>query len=100
MAEVLDAFGGRLIEGRVVKASNEKTRVIVVESRGSHRLYGKGMAHTSKAVAHDERNESRVGDLVRLRECRPMSRTKRWRLVEILEKATAPDGAGREDPIR
>ena len=91
MAEGQDTFGGRLIEGRVVKASNEKTRVIIVESRGSHRLYGKGMAHTSKAVAHDERNESGVGDIVRLRECRPMSKTKRWRLVEILEKAAAQD---------
>lgn len=89
MSEAQETHGGRTIEGRVVKASNEKTRVVVVESRGSHRLYGKGIARTSKAVAHDERNESGVGDLVRLRECRPMSRTKRWRLVEILEKATA-----------
>jgi small subunit ribosomal protein S17 len=86
-----DTFGGRMIDGRVVKASNEKTRVVTIELRSPHRLYGKGMIRSSKAVAHDENNESGVGDIVRLRECRPMSKTKRWRLVEILEKA-AVDG--------
>jgi len=87
MAEDQDAFGGRVIEGRVVKASNEKTRVVVIESRSSHRMYGKGLTRLSKAVAHDEQNESGVGDIVRLRECRLMSKTKCWRLVQILEKA-------------
>jgi small subunit ribosomal protein S17 len=87
MAEVTDTFGGRVIEGRVIKAGNEKTRVVVVELRSPHRLYGKGMKRTSKAVAHDESNESGVGDIVRLRECRPMSKTKRWRLVHVVAKA-------------
>lgn len=85
--ENTDEFGGRLIEGRVVRAGSEKTRIVVVELRSPHRLYGKGMKRTSKAVAHDESNESGVGDIVRLRECRPMSKTKRWRLIQIVEKA-------------
>ena len=87
MAEDQDTFGGRVIEGRVVKANNEKTRVVVIGLRSPHRLYGKGLTRSSKAVAHDEQNESGVGDIVRLRECRPMSKTKCWRLVQILEKA-------------
>ena len=87
MAESQDTFGGRIIEGRVVKANNEKTRVVVIDLRSPHTLYGKGMIRSTKAVAHDERNESGVGDIVRLRECRPMSKTKRWRLVEVIEKA-------------
>lgn len=88
MAEAeAQTFGGRVIEGRVVKASNEKTRVVLVEQRSPHRLYGKGMNRSSKAVAHDEGNQSGVGDIVRLRECRPMSKTKRWRLVQVVEKA-------------
>ena len=91
MAEADSTFGGRMIDGRVVKANNEKTRVVAVEVISSHRLYGKSITRTSKAVAHDEGNESGVGDLVRLRECRPMSKTKRWRLVEVLDKA-ALDG--------
>ena len=81
------SYGGRVIEGRVVKAGNEKTRVVVIDLRSSHRLYGKGRTRSTKAVAHDERNESGVGDVVRLRECRPISKTKCWRLVQILEKA-------------
>lgn len=87
MADAQNTFGGRLIEGRVVKASNPKTRVVVIEMRMPHSLYGKGIIRSTKAVAHDEDNESGLGDLVQLRECRPLSRTKRWRLVQVLEKA-------------
>ena len=76
----------RTAEGRVLKASNLKTRVIAVEQRVSHPLYGRVIRRTAKFVAHDERNESNVGDLVRIEECRPMSRTKRWRLIEIMER--------------
>ena len=76
----------RTAEGRVLKASNLKTRVIAVEQRIAHPLYGRVIRRTAKFVAHDERNESNVGDLVRIEECRPMSRTKRWRLVGIMER--------------
>lgn len=82
-------FGGRVIEGRVVKAGGEKTRVVAIESRTAHRLYGRQITQTTKAVAHDEENSSSVGDLVRIRECRPLSKTKRWRLVEIVARAEA-----------
>ena len=76
----------RTEEGRVLKANNLKTRVIAVEQRIAHPLYGRVIRRTAKFVAHDERNESNVGDLVRIEECRPMSRTKRWRLIEIMER--------------
>ena len=91
MGEAVNTFGGRVIEGRVVKASNEKTRVVLIEMRSPHRLYGKTMIASSKAVAHDERNESGVGDIVRIRECRPMSKSKRWRLVQVVEKAVVAE---------
>jgi small subunit ribosomal protein S17 len=76
----------RTAEGRVLKANNLQTRVIAIEQRIPHPLYGRVIRRTVKFVAHDEKNESNVGDLVRIEECRPMSRTKRWRLVEIMER--------------
>ena len=76
----------RTAEGRVLKANNLQTRVIAVEQRIPHPLYGRVIRRTAKFVAHDEKNESNVGDMVRIEECRPMSRTKRWRLVEIMER--------------
>lgn len=78
--------GRRVVEGKVVKANNLKTRVVAVDQRVTHPLYGRIVGRTAKFVAHDERNESSVGDLVRIQECRPMSRTKRWRLTEIIER--------------
>lgn len=76
----------RTAEGLVLKANNLQTRVIAVEQRIPRPLYGRVIRRTAKFVAHDEKNESNVGDLVRIEECRPMSRTKRWRLVEIMER--------------
>ena len=76
----------RQAEGRVLKANNVKTRIIAVDQRIPHALYGRIIRRTAKFVAHDEREESQVGDLVRIEECRPMSKTKRWRLVDILER--------------
>ena len=76
----------RLAEGRVLKASNIKTRIVAVEQRIPHALYGRVIRRTAKFVAHDEREESQVGDLVRIEECRPMSKTKRWRLVDVLQR--------------
>jgi len=82
-------LGGRSIEGRVVKAANDKTRVIAVDYHTTHRLYGRGSKRAAKFVAHDERNESALGDRVRIRECRPLSRTKRWRMEAVLEKVSS-----------
>ena len=77
----------RTAEGLVSKAKNDKTRVVVVEQRIPHPLYGRVIRRTAKFVAHDENNTSNVGDVVRIEECRPMSKTKRWRLVDIMERS-------------
>ena len=74
-------------EGLVVSDKMDKTVVVEVEDRVKHQLYGKVMRRTSKLKAHDEQNSAGVGDRVLLMETRPLSATKRWRLVEILEKA-------------
>jgi small subunit ribosomal protein S17 len=74
-------------EGLVVSDKMDKTVVVAVEDRVKHRLYGKVLRQTSRLKAHDEANAAAVGDRVRIMETRPLSATKRWRLVEILEKA-------------
>ena len=74
-------------EGLVVSDKMDKTVVVAVEDRVKHALYGKVIRRTSKLKAHDEQNDCGVGDRVLLMETRPLSATKRWRLVEILEKA-------------
>jgi small subunit ribosomal protein S17 len=74
-------------EGLVVSDKMNKTIVVSVEDRVKHPLYGKVIRRTNKVKAHDENNTAGVGDRVRLMETRPLSATKRWRLVEILEKA-------------
>ena len=73
--------------GVVVSDKMDKTITIAVKYRVRHPLYGKIMNQTSKLKAHDENNECGVGDRVRVMETRPLSRDKRWRLVEIIEKA-------------
>ncbi|GAA3968529.1 30S ribosomal protein S17 [Thermobifida alba] len=74
-------------EGYVVSDKMNKTVVVEVEDRVKHPLYGKVIRRTTKYKAHDEANIAGVGDRVRLMETRPLSATKRWRVVEILEKA-------------
>jgi len=74
-------------EGLVVSDKMNKTVVVEVEDRVKHPLYGKVMRRTSKLKAHDEQNACGIGDRVLLMETRPLSATKRWRVVEILEKA-------------
>ncbi|SCE77954.1 SSU ribosomal protein S17P [Micromonospora viridifaciens] len=74
-------------EGLVVSDKMEKTVVVEVEDRVKHALYGKIMRRTSKLKVHDEQNSAGIGDRVLIMETRPLSATKRWRLVEILEKA-------------
>jgi len=74
-------------EGVVVSDKMDKTVVVAVEQRVKHPLYGKVMTKTERLKAHDEANDAGVGDRVRVMETRPTSATKRWRLVEILEKA-------------
>jgi small subunit ribosomal protein S17 len=74
-------------EGLVVSDKMDKTVVVVVEDRVKHALYGKVMRRTSKLKAHDEQNECGIGDRVQIMETRPLSATKRWRVVSIVEKA-------------
>ncbi len=73
--------------GKVVSDKMEKTIVVAVEENVMHRLYGKTIRRTKKFKAHDETNEAKIGDIVRIMETRPLSKDKRWRLVEIVEKA-------------
>ena len=74
-------------EGLVVSDKMEKTVVVSVEDRVKHALYGKVLRRTSKLKAHDEQNQCGVGDRVQIMETRPLSATKRWRVVEVLDKA-------------
>jgi small subunit ribosomal protein S17 len=74
-------------EGLVVSDKMDKTVVVEVEDRVKHALYGKVMRRTSRLKAHDENNDCGIGDRVQLMETRPLSATKRWRVVEILERA-------------
>ena len=74
-------------EGYVVSDKMDKTVVVEVEDRVKHRLYGKVIRRTHRLKAHDEQNDCGVGDRVRLMETRPLSATKRWRVVEVLERA-------------
>lgn len=73
--------------GTVVSDKMDKTIVVNVETRMPHPLYGKIVRRSKRYTAHDEENQCGVGDLVRIMETRPISRTKRWRLVEIVERA-------------
>lgn len=83
-----DARGYRKARrGYVTSDKMDKTIVVEVEDRVKHPLYGKVIRRTSKVKAHDESNSAGIGDLVLINETRPLSATKRWRLVEILEKA-------------
>ena len=73
--------------GRVVSDKMDKTIVVAVENHVKHPLYGKIVKKTYKLKAHDENNECGIGDTVKVMETRPLSKDKRWRLVEIIEKA-------------
>ncbi len=73
--------------GKVVSDKMEKTIVVAIETLVRHPLYGKTIKRTTKFKAHDENNECKIGDRVKIMETRPLSKDKRWRLVEIIEKA-------------
>ncbi len=77
----------RIKQGRVSSNKMDKTIVVVTETRIAHPTYKKFVRRSVRFKAHDEKNDCGIGDLVRIMECRPLSRDKRWRLVEIVEKA-------------
>ena len=74
-------------QGRVVSDKMDKTIVVLSETRVAHPVYGKIVRKSVKFKAHDEKNEAKTGDTVRIMESRPMSKDKRWRLVEVIERA-------------
>ena len=73
--------------GEVVSNKMQKTITVAVKRKEKHPIYGKFISKTSKFTAHDETNDSNIGDTVRIMETRPLSKNKRWRLVEIVERA-------------
>ncbi len=77
----------RTKQGRVVSDKMDKTIVVVSETRVPHPIYGKIIRKSVKFKAHDEQNDAKIGDTVRIAECRPLSKDKRWRLIEVLERA-------------
>jgi small subunit ribosomal protein S17 len=76
----------RTLTGRVVSDKMEKSAVVLVERRVRHPLYGKYIRRSTKLHIHDENNECREGDTVTIRECRPISRTKSWQLLKVVER--------------
>ena len=77
----------RTVEGRVVSNKINKTVTVLVERQVKHALYGKYLRRSTKLHAHDEENTCNEGDLVRVSECRPLSKTKNWQVVEIITRA-------------
>jgi small subunit ribosomal protein S17 len=89
MSEAIEkaAANKRTLTGRIVSDKMEKTVTVLVERRVKHPLYGKFVTRTKKYHAHDENGEFHEGDLVEIEECRPISKTKAWRVTKVLEKA-------------
>jgi small subunit ribosomal protein S17 len=77
----------KVYTGRVVSDKMDKTVTVMIETYKKHKLYGKRVKYSKKFKAHDELNEAKLGDVVRIMETRPLSATKRFRLVEVVEKA-------------
>ena len=88
MTETTDNSTQRTLTGRVVSNKMDKTIAVEVQRLVKHPRYGKFIRRTTKLLAHDEANESRMGDKVAIAECRPLSRRKSWRLVSVLERAS------------
>ncbi len=88
MSETVEIRNLRKVRvGKVVSDKMDKSIVVSVERKVKHPMYGKFVKKTSRFMAHDENNECGIGDTVRIMETRPLSKSKRWRLVEIIEKA-------------
>jgi len=84
-----EAVNKRVLTGRVVSDKMDKTVTVLVERRVKHDLYGKVITRSKKYHAHDEKNEFHDGDVVTIEECRPLSRTKAWKVINLVEKARA-----------
>ena len=77
----------RTLQGRVLSNKMDKSITVAIERKVKHPLYGKFIKRTTKIHAHDEQNQCNAGDIVTIRECRPLSKTKSWTLVEVVSKA-------------
>jgi small subunit ribosomal protein S17 len=82
-----EATRARTLSGRVISDKMDKTVTVLVERKVTHPLYGKIIRRSVKVHAHDENNECHTGDVVLIQECRPLSRTKSWRVTQLVEKA-------------
>ncbi len=78
----------RTLQGRVISDRMDKSITVQVERRVKHPIYGKYIRRSTKVHAHDENNECRIGDTVVVEQCRPLSKTKKWRLVKVVERAS------------
>ncbi|MCP3663755.1 MAG: 30S ribosomal protein S17 [Gammaproteobacteria bacterium] len=78
----------RTLQGRVISDKMDKTITVMVERRVKHPIYGKFVRRSTKVHAHDETNECGIGDMVLVEQCRPLSKSKTWRLVSVVEKAS------------
>ncbi len=78
----------RTLQGRVVSDKMDKSITVVVERRVKHPIYGKFVRKSTKVHAHDENNECQIGDIVIVEQCRPLSKTKSWRFVKLVERAS------------
>lgn len=83
----METVKAKVRSGKVVSDKMDKTRVVLIERTTKHPLYGKIIRRSKKYKFHDENNESRVGDIVKIMETRPLSKDKRWRLVEIVQRS-------------
>lgn len=83
-----ETSANRTLQGRVVSDKMDKTITVLVERRVKHPLYGKFVRKSTKVHAHDEANESAVGDMVVVEQCRPLAKSKSWRLIKVLGKAS------------
>ena len=87
MAEETNKTGKKVFQGTVVSDKMEKTIVVLIERRTMHPIYQKYVTQSKKFKAHDEKNEAKIGDTVKIMECRPVSKDKTWNLLEIVERA-------------
>jgi len=87
MAEEANKTGKKVFQGRVVSDKMEKTITVLIERRTLHPIYQKYVSKSKKVKAHDETNDAKIGDTVRIIECRPVSKDKTWNLLEIVERA-------------
>jgi small subunit ribosomal protein S17 len=83
------ANSARTLSGTIVSDKMDKTVTVLIERRVKHAVYGKFMTKSTKIKAHDENNDARMGDVVTIAECAPISRHKAWRLVDVVERAVA-----------